>query len=79
MSADAPLNEIVAFLLRVLDNVENASDEPPISTLQKPADLSEARPKSLSAMEELGSNRFVERIAAAMSRLHSEAPTRVVG
>jgi hypothetical protein len=80
MSADVLPNEIVAFLLRVLNDVENAGDKLTISGLRKPVDLQEeATSKSLSTTKEQTANPFVERIAAAMSRFRGGAPTRVVG
>jgi hypothetical protein len=81
MSADAPSNEMVAFLLRVLENVENAADDPPISTPRKPADVQvEAESNSVSATADRGANLFAERVAAAMSKLRYPAPaTRLIG
>jgi hypothetical protein len=80
MSADVLPNDIVALLLRVLDDVENAGDKLPISGPRKPVDLQEeAKSKSLNTTEEQTVNPFVERIAAAMSRFRGGAPTRVVG
>jgi hypothetical protein len=81
MSADALSNEMVAFLLRVLEDVENATDEAPISTLRKPAGVrDEATSNSVSTTEDRGTNPFVERVAAAMSKLRDPAPaTRLIG
>ena len=78
MSADTPSDEMVAFLLRVLENVENAADEPPISALRKSTDSQdEGKPKSVNP--DRGTNPFVERVAAAMSRLRNPAATRMIG
>jgi hypothetical protein len=71
MSADALSNEMIAFLLRVLENVENAADDLPISTLQKPADVQfEAQSKTAAFADAVdrSENRLVERIATAMSK-----------
>jgi hypothetical protein len=84
MSADAPSNEMFA-LLRVLENVENAPDELPISTVRKPADgqdEAKSKPvstKPVSTTEDLGVNPFVERVAAAMSRFRDPASARMIG
>jgi hypothetical protein len=70
MSADALSNEMVAFLLGVLENVENAADDAPISTLRKPADVQvETESNSVSTTADPGANLFAERIAAAMTKL----------
>jgi hypothetical protein len=80
MSADTPSDEMVAFLLRVLENVENAADGPPISALRKSAgSQDEGKPKSVNPISDRGTNPFVERVAAAMSRLRNPAPTRMIG
>jgi hypothetical protein len=77
MSADALSNEMVAFLLRVLENVENATDDVPISTLPKPADVQvEAESNSVNTTADRGANLFAERVAAAMSILRDPARQR---
>jgi hypothetical protein len=78
MSANTSSNEMLALLLRALENAEKAQGEFPVSTLQKPADLSDAKPRSVSATEEPGSNPLVERVAAAMLRRSNRAPTRTI-
>jgi hypothetical protein len=74
-------NEMVAFLLRVLENVENAADEAQISTPRKPADFQDkAKSNAFRATEERRANRFVEQVATAMSKLRDPARgTRLIG
>jgi hypothetical protein len=80
MSADALSNEMVTFLLRVLENVENAADDAPISTLRKPADVQvEGESNPVSTTADRGANLFAERIATAMSRLRDPASARTIG
>jgi len=80
MSADAPSNEMIALLLRVLEHVENAADDLPVSTLQKPAEMQvDAEPNSLSTTANGGVNLFVERVAAAMSKVRDPSPARTIG
>jgi hypothetical protein len=75
MSVDAPSNEMVAFLLGVLENVENSAGKDPISTLRKPADVQdEAKSNSVSTTEDRGANRFAEQVVAAMSKLRDPNP-----
>jgi hypothetical protein len=70
MSVDKPPNEMVAFLLGVLENVENSADEDPVSILRKPVDVQdEANSNSVSTTEDRGANRFAEQVVAAMSKL----------
>ena len=75
MSVDKPSNEMVAFLLGVLENVENSADGAPISTLRKPAAVQdEAQSNSVSITEHRGANRFAEQVVAAMSKLRDPNP-----
>jgi hypothetical protein len=74
MSADALPNEMVAFLLRVLENVENAAGDAPTSPLRKPADVQvEAESNSVSTTVDRGVNPFAEQVVAAMSKLRDSA------
>jgi len=70
---------MIAFLLSVLEGVENAGDRPPVSAVQKPAGSQEVKSRSVSTSEDQGANPLVDRIAAAMSILRNRAPASLIG
>jgi hypothetical protein len=61
----------MAALLKILDTVEHTIDEGPISNIQKLTELpDDAKPElGNAATPDRNTNRFVERIAAAMMKL----------
>jgi len=71
----APLSNEMAALLRVLENVERAIHQRPISTLQELAKLHDETKLKVanSASEDRYANPLVERIATAMLKLRNQA------
>ena len=61
----------MAALLKILDTVERTIDEGPVSDIQNLTELpNNAKPElGNPAMPDRNTNRFVERIAAAMMKL----------
>lgn len=70
---------MVAFLLSVLEGVENAGDQPPVSAVLKPAASQELKSRPISTSEDRGANPLVERIAEAMSILRNRARASQIG
>ena len=65
----------MAALLKILDTVERTIDEGPVSDIQNLTELpNNAKPElGNPAMPDRNTNRFVERIAAAMMKLRVQA------
>jgi hypothetical protein len=70
MRPDLTSHEMAA-LLQILERVERAIDEAPVSSLRQLADLHEEARSEVAAapLADQPPNRFVERIAAAMMRV----------
>ena len=77
----ANLSNEMAALLRVLEKVEHAIEERPISTLRQLAELHDEAKSELanSAIEDRCANPFVERIATALSKRRNQGPVRLIG
>ena len=77
----ANLSNEMAALLSVLERVEHASDERPISTLRQLAELHDEAKSELahSVTEDRCENPFVERIATALWKLRNQGPVRFIG
>jgi len=79
MPANAPPSEIVALLLRALENDENITNESAILSIRESVDLqNEANSETVSTTAKAVLNPLAERIAAAMSIIHNRALIRVV-
>jgi hypothetical protein len=75
MAADS-LSEDIAGLLRVLEEFERSIGKRTISTQRQPANLhddAESKMAYLTSAVDRSENRFVERIATAMSKFRVQA------
>jgi hypothetical protein len=75
MPADS-LSEDIAGLLRVLEEFERSIGKRTISTQRQPANLhdeAECKMANLTSVVDRSENRFVERIATAMSKFRIQA------
>ena len=70
MSADS---EDIAGLLRVLEEFERSIGKRPMLTHGQPAKLHNETVSNITCNVERSENRFVERIATAMSKLRAQA------
>ena len=59
----------MAALLKILDTVEHTIDEGPVSNIQNLTELPNSAKPELGNPPDRNTNRFVERIAAAMMKL----------